>query len=156
MSDTAHDTGPQRRSPAWALLTVPVTLAVTAVVRAVDPWATFPPALVFGLAGGGAVLVGVPLLVWSLERNRMRLPRLLALGAFAGALPIGLTVVSGVLGLVLRSPSLAYARWFLGQRAPLPLAGNVTWTTLSGIVLEGIVVGLVSAAVCRAILLRRQ
>jgi hypothetical protein len=141
--------------PSLALAVVPITLVVTAVARSIDRSAHIQPGLVYGLAAGGAALIGVPLLVWSFDSGRLRAGPLITLGALAGALPLLLVLLSGVLGrFITGGGSLDYVRWFLGIGAPVPLVGAVPWAEFAMTEIEALLIGAVSGGLVRVVVRR--
>jgi hypothetical protein len=138
-------TGPPPRSPAVvdvaALLAIVVGSAV--VVRAgggatvVGSWAlTAIAALVCGL------VFGLPVLAFTLERGRATPAWMLALGAVAGALPLLLLGVSGLIGLYVRSGGWERVVWALERGVPVPGAGVIFWSRFLRLELQATLLGL--------------
>jgi len=144
------------RRPSQALIVVPIVLAVTGAARWLDPGSYLPAALVYAVAVGGAALIGVPLLVWDFERGSTGLARLLALGALAGSVPPVLGLLSGILGLAVQRLPLAAIKWFLLERAPIPIAGPLRWSGFAIACGESAAVGALSAALFWVAVVRRH
>ena len=137
---------PMRRSAIAMLLGAPLLAIVV-------NWATGPGPFGLGLwivAGIGlaaAVVIGMPLLFFALDRNRDGLLTLVVLGAIGGALAPLLLLLSGLIGVLFRSGG-DYLRFPLAHGASIPGYGQLAWPKFLGLVARAAMIGSMTGALC--------
>ena len=106
-----------------------------------------------GIGAVSAVLVGWPLIFWMLDTGRSGPIVRTVTGSIAGAAPFAAALLSGVIGLYMKSSDIDYLGWVLEHGAPIPYFGTIYWPRFGvhlGIgVLCGIATMWLSAAVNR-------
>jgi len=111
--------------------------------------------MVAAMALACAVVIGVPVVHWAIERGRSRVAELAFIGAFAGALAPLFALVSGVIGFLAKG-GLDYAIWVLRRGASLPWFGIMRWSQFYLLVLECAAIGAISAAIVTPLLRARR
>jgi len=109
--------------------------------------------IVAGAAAAAAVVIGMPLLFFALEHDRDGFVALMVLGLIGGALAPLLVLLSGIVGVLLRT-SVSYLRFTLADGASIPGYGQLAWPRFFGLVARAGIVGAVTGALC-AIVRRR-
>jgi hypothetical protein len=136
---------PEPPSPPLVLVIVLIAPLVGVVLRwaSVSTLVTTTMALVLSAVCAG--MLGVPALFWLLTRRAS--PRLFALmGLIIGAMPMLLTIASGMAGLTIRHgwhDMLEIVR----KGAPLPWFGQILWSRFAEIVVWCALAGATSALV---------
>lgn len=98
--------------------------------------------IVFAASG----LIGLPVLVWVLERGRQRLAQFVGPGAAVGVIPMGLVLISGILGRYYFG-GMDHVRWFLAHGAPIPTLGPIPWPEFLLIEAKAAAIGATSAGI---------
>ena len=88
-----------------------------------------------------ALVFGLPVLAFTLERGRAAAVWMAGLGAAAGALPLLLLGLSGIAGLYYRTDGARVA-WALDLGMPIPAAGVIVWSRFLRLELQAVLLGL--------------
>jgi hypothetical protein len=112
--------------------------------------------LTASLAFGWALVLGLPIVAFVLERGRAAPGWILPLGALAGALPLLLLGASGVIGLYLRAGTWERAAWALERGMPIPAAGVIFWPRFFRLELQAVLLGLCCGLVWWLLVVRSQ
>jgi hypothetical protein len=111
--------------------------------------------LVAAGAAAAAILIGWPLVFWLFDQGRIRLRPFVLAGACLGALPLVFALVSGVIGLFLRSGDLRLVERALGSGAPIPAYGVLGWPAFARFEMLALVSGLATAVIFFLVIRRR-
>ena len=101
-----------------------------------DAWITAVAAGVTGL------VFGLPIVAFTLERGRTSAAWLTGLGAVAGALPLALLGLSGMMGLRFRAGDWERVTWALERGMPLPGVGILYWPRYLRLEVQTVLIGL--------------
>jgi len=104
----------------------------------------------------GALVFGLPGLVFTLERGRATPVWMLSLGALAGALPLLFLGASGIIGLYLRSDGWERVAWALERGVPVPGAGVIFWSRFLRLELQATILGLGCALMFWLVMVRAR
>ena len=96
----------------------------------------------FGAALLSALVFGLPALAFTFERGRATSAWLAGLGAIAGALPLLLLGLSGIIGLCVRAGDREPAAWALKRGMPIPAAGVIFWPRFLRLEAQSILLGI--------------
>jgi hypothetical protein len=128
---------------------VAVRVGGGAVIADSWPWT-------FGASLLCALVFGVPILAFTFERGRATAGWLMGFGALAGALPLLLLGLSGVIGLYVRSGDGERAAWALERGMPIPAAGIIFWSRFVRLETQAILLGLCCALMFWLVVVRPQ
>jgi hypothetical protein len=103
-----------------------------------------------------ALMFGLPILAFTFERGRATPAWLVGLGTLAGALPLLLLGLSGVIGLYVRSGDGERAAWALERGMPIPAAGVIFWSRFVRLEAQAILLGLCCALMFWLVMVRAQ
>lgn len=92
------------------------------------------------------VLVGWPLLFWAFDNGHTRSRALILVGAAAGAVPMAGALLSGIIGLYMKSSDVGYVRWVLGHGAAIPYLGTIPWSSFATGLALAVATGMATAA----------
>lgn len=92
-------------------------------------------------------VIGLPTLVWLVERRRTGLRSVTMAMAAAGALPPIAAVFSAMAGHAMRG-GLDYLGWVLSHGAPIPAYGLLPWRAFVRLELLSVLVGGIAGALC--------
>lgn len=118
-----------------------------AVVGGPWPW-TLAGAVV------SALVFGLPVLAFVLERGRAAPGWMIGLGALAGALPLLMLGVSGAVGLYVREGGIEEVTWALGLGVPIPAAGVIYWPRFLRLETQAVLIGAASALMFWLVMVR--
>lgn len=137
------------RTPrAVEMLGFPVVATATAILIFAAGRGTWSRTwLVAASAAAAAILIGWPLVFWLLDQGRLRLRAFLIAGACLGGLPLPLALVSGVIGLFLRSGNFRLIERAIDTGAPIPVYGVLGWGAFARLEAMALAAGLVSMAI---------
>jgi hypothetical protein len=141
------------RSPGLRDMGPPLVLAPL-VAAAVFGVATlsWPAAKVAAVTAAGAVLlVGWPVIFWMLDNGRRGPTARTVAGIVCGAAPLAAALLSGIIGLYIKSNSVTYVRWALGHGASVPYFGVVTWPRFWWFLVLAMLSGVVTMVVANMI-----
>lgn len=111
--------------------------------------------LVAAGAAAAAILMGWPLVFWLFDQGRIRLRAFLLAGACLGGLPLPLALVSGVIGLFIRSGNLRLVERAIDAGAPIPVYGVLSWASFARFEALALAAGLVSMTLFFALIRSR-
>jgi hypothetical protein len=103
-----------------------------------------------------ALVFGLPVLAFTLERGYASPLWMLCLGALAGALPLLLLGLSGVVGLRVRAEDWERAAWALERGMPIPGAGVIYWPRFLRLEAQSVLLGLCCALMFWLVMIRAR
>lgn len=103
-----------------------------------------------------AVVLGLPALAFVLERGKATPAWMLTLGALAGALPLVLLGLSGIVGLYIRAGDGERVAWALGRGMPIPAAGVIYWPRFLRLETQSILLGVCCALMFWLVMVRAR
>ena len=150
-SASALDAGP--RAPGARDMVPPVIIAPVVAAAAFGLlFQNSAVALVAAIGGAAAAfLVAWPLLFWMIDNGRESATVRTIVGAICGATPFAGALLSGMLGLYVRSGRLDYVERVLGHGASVPYYGAIAWARFAAMAALGIACGIVTLWASKAV-----
>ena len=137
-----------------ALLALAPLVSVALFAAANRSWAG--AVVVAVTAAAATMLIGWPVVFWMFDHGRTRLRHALVAGAVLGALPLVVALVSGTLGLYIRTNDTAMIRRAFRFGAPIPWYGVLPWAQFRWLELLSIASGLAVLASFYVVIVRRE
>jgi hypothetical protein len=103
-----------------------------------------------------AIVFGTPILAFTYERGRATPGWMSGLAAVAGALPLPLLGLSGLIGLYARAGDWDRVGWALERGLPIPAAGVIYWPRFLRLEAQAVLIGACCGLVFWLIMVRAR